>query len=529
VNKLVRCGSYSRLSKEDMLRKDESSSISSQKMIINSFAKFNNLEIVEEYVDDGYSGGNFNRPAFQRMIQDIESGLINCVITKDLSRLGRELYKTGDYIEEYFTSKGVRYIAINDSYDSLIGDSMLGIRLGVNDLYLRDVSKKVKSSIRIKQESGEYIGSFAPYGYKKDPNDRHHLIIDEEAATVVRMMYQLALEGYGMNTICHRLTNLGYPIPIVYKNDPRAKNVTDNHGLGIWKHSTVKGILTSQMYIGHMVQHTYIKHSYRSKKLTKVDKDEYIIVKNTHDAIIDEETFNKVQTILKQRTTKCLHTKEGKYLFSGLLKCKECGATISISEKVTKKNNSHYTQCNLYRKKGKYGVCTQHRLNYNWLEEDLLDVIRNICSNFLNDYNAKEVVMKANDIYNDSINELKKEKEKCEIKINQENNIIDNLYQDKINRVLFEDDFKRLYEDHSSKIRSLKLQIENCDEKINKIEEEISNIDYKECKRVVDSFMSMRKPSRNIITRLVNRVEISEDKSIDVYFNFKELSCVFSK
>ena len=170
------CGAYDRLSDADS-KTDESSSIQSQKIIIDSFAKFNNLKIYKHYVDDGYSGGNFERPGFAEMIQDIENGLINCVITKDLSRLGREMYGTGKYIEEFFLEHNVRYIAINDSYDSLIGDSMLGLRLGVNDLYLRDVSKKVKSSFRVKQEKGEYIGSFPCYGYMKDPNDHHKLII----------------------------------------------------------------------------------------------------------------------------------------------------------------------------------------------------------------------------------------------------------------------------------------------------------------------------------------------------------------
>ena len=180
-NKIYNCAEYLRLSKEDLGRNDESSSIQSQRLIIEAFARHNNLKIVEEYVDDGYSGGNFDRPAFTRMIEDIESGKINCVITKDLSRLGREMYKTGNYIEEYFLEHDVRYIAINDSYDSNIGDSMLGLRLGVNDLYLRDVSKKVRSSFRIKQERGEYIGSFPCYGYIKDPEDKHKLIIDPEA------------------------------------------------------------------------------------------------------------------------------------------------------------------------------------------------------------------------------------------------------------------------------------------------------------------------------------------------------------
>ena len=190
-NKIYNCAEYLRLSKDDLGKNDESSSIQSQRLIIEGFAKHNNLKIVEEYVDDGYSGGNFDRPAFTRMIEDIESGKINCVITKDLSRLGREMYKTGNYIEEYFLEHDVRYIAINDSYDSNIGDSMLGIRLGVNDLYLRDISKKVRSSFRVKQERGEYIGSFPCYGYIKNPDDKHKLIVDQNAAKIVKKILKI--------------------------------------------------------------------------------------------------------------------------------------------------------------------------------------------------------------------------------------------------------------------------------------------------------------------------------------------------
>ena len=269
------CGAYDRLSDADN-KTDESSSIQSQKIIIDSFAKFNNLKIYKHYVDDGYSGGNFDRPGFQEMIEDIESGKINCVITKDLSRLGREMYKTGKYIEEYFLEKGVRYIAINDSYDSNIGDSMLGIRLSVNDLYLRDVSKKVKSSFRVKQEKGEYIGSFPCYGYMKDPNAHHKLIIDPEASEIVKLIFSLALDGHGVCVIAKKLTERQIPIPIVHKKEPRGLKVTENNGNGIWKHSTLRNILTNEMYIGNMVQHTHEKISYNNKKCRKTKKEEYI-------------------------------------------------------------------------------------------------------------------------------------------------------------------------------------------------------------------------------------------------------------
>lgn len=517
----LNCASYLRLSLADDNKTDESSSISSQRMIIESFAKFNNFSIVEEYVDDGYSGGNFDRPAFTRMLEDIKKGKINCVITKDLSRLGREIYKTGEYIEQYFLENGVRYIAINDSYDSEVGDTMLGIRLSVNDLYLRDVSKKVKSSLKIKQSNGEYIGSFPCYGYKKDPNDKHKLIPDDKVVPIVKMIYELALEGYGSHSICVKLTDLKIPIPIVYKGETRGKKVTDNDGLGIWKHSTIKNILTSQMYIGNMVQHTYTKISYHTKKLKKVDTSDQIIVENTHEAIISKEDFDNVQILINKRS-KCTRGKEKKYLFTGLLKCKECGATLSISEKINKKDNSHYTQCNLYRKKGKYGVCTQHRVNYNLLEKDLLEIIRNECKKFLNDYDPETIIKKANNMYDNNSKIINDEIETIEKGLSTNRNIIDNLYKDKISNVLSPEDFKRMYEEYSKENQSLLTRKTDLEKKINDLNTEFSKLDYDKCRQSVERFMGMDKPTNNVIGRLVNKITISENKEIEIYFNFKE-------
>ena len=266
-NSIYNCGIYLRLSREDYLKKDESSSISSQRLIITDFGKHNGLNIVEEYVDDGYSGGNFDRPSFNRMLEDIEKGKINCVITKDLSRLGREMYGTGRYIEEYFSERNVRYIAINDSFDSLIGDSMLGIRLSVNDLYLRDISKKVRSAFRVKQQNGDYIGTSACYGYKKDPENHNHLIVDEPAAKIVRYIFKLCLENLGGRNIANRLNELKIPTPNVYKNNI---SFLKRHKETYWTRETVSYILKNRMYVGDMVQHTYEKISYNSKKYVKL-------------------------------------------------------------------------------------------------------------------------------------------------------------------------------------------------------------------------------------------------------------------
>ena len=520
-----RCAGYDRLSDADDEKTDESSSIQSQKMIINSFAKFNNLTIYKHYVDDGYSGGNFDRPAFKEMIKDIEQGKINCVITKDLSRLGREMYKTGEYIEDYFLEKGIRYIAINDSYDSNVGDSMLGVRLSVNDLYLRDVSKKVKSAFKAKQEKGDYIGSIALYGYKKDPEDRHHLIVDEEVKDNVLMIYDLALSGIGVAKIAEILTRKKIPIPIVYKQENRAKNVTENDGYGIWKRQTVKSMLTNEMYVGNMVQNTYNKVSYRTKKLRKTRKEEIIVVPNTHEAIIDRNTFDKVQEILKNRFQEKKSSHQLEYLLGGMLYCKDCGRTIRISKKIQKKGVRHYTQCNLYTRKGKFGVCSSHALNYDLLEEDVIEYLRNICENFCEKYDFDEITDNSKNVINKNLEKLDKKIIKCKDILQIHQNTLDELYIDKTKGIVDIDMYKRIYDKTYSEQEKIKKELIEL-EKMKKENEKVldgNNSNFKRCQHFAIDYMSLKKPTKEMIKRLVDRIEIDKDKKVYVYLRFPYL------
>lgn len=520
-----------RLSKEDVKHgEDESSSIESQRLINNSFAKYNNLNIVREYVDDGFSGGNFDRPAFEQMIEDIENGIINCVITKDLSRLGREMYKTGKYIEEYFLEHNVRYIAVNDSYDSNIGDSMLGIRLGVNDLYLRDVSKKVRTSFRVKQERGDYIGSYACYGYKKDPLDRHHLVIDEEAAKVVRMIYRLFLDGLGITKICKKLTDSKIPIPIVYKKEPRGLLVTENDGYGVWKHSTVKNILTSQMYIGNMVQHTYVKLSHTSKKLKKVDENSQIIVENTHEAIISKEDFHEVQRILKSKSRQPVAKNYERFLLSGMLTCGKCGHNLGIVEKERKKCTSRYTYCNLYQRKGKHSNCTPNRINYNYLEEDILLFLRQLGKEFLKKYDSSKLVNDAVYYFNRDIEKFNKELDTVTKKIDKKYQVLSALYNDKTEGIISTDLYKKLSSDHEKELSELQKEKQMIEEKLKLYSNDTYEKEFYKCRKAVEEFMSLKNPSRSLIKNLVSRIVVTDDeeKDVKVYLKFNHLDEIAS-
>lgn len=524
-NGIYKCGSYLRLSREDYKNGDESSSIEGQRLINNSFAKHNGFKIVREYSDDGFSGGNFDRPGFERMINDIETGKINCVITKDLARLGREMYGTGKYIEQYFIEHQVRYIAINDSYDSLIGDSMLGIRLSVNDLYLRDVSKKVRTSLHAKQEKGDYIGSFPCYGYKKDPNDHHHLIIDEEAAKIVRKIYDLFLGGFSMTKICHELTDAKIPIPIVYKKEPRGLMVTENDGYGVWKRATVCNILTSQMYIGNMVQHIYEKVSHTSKKLRRLAEKERIIVENTHEAIISKDDFTKVQEIIKNRSRETIPIDNERYLLSGLIICGNCGHTLGIRERENKKGVSRYTHCNLYQRKGKYSNCFPNRINYNLLEEDILNFLQRLGSIFMDKYDSSNLMEDTIYYYNRDIENLNKKKDDLNRELCKERKCISSLYNDRINETISIDTYKMLSQEHETKIKQLNKELNSVSDSLilysnNSVEKEF----YK-CKRAIEQFMSLKTPTKDTIKRLIKRIVVSgeKEKEVKVFLKFKFL------
>lgn len=528
-NSVYKCGEYRRLSREDRFTKDESESIKNQGLLINSFAEHNGFNIVKTYIDDGFSGGNFDRPGFEELIKDIEKGKIDCVITKDLSRLGRELYGTGKYVEEYFREKKVRYIAINDSYDSIIGDSMLGVRLSVNDLYLRDVSKKVRSSLKIKQEKGDYIGSYAKYGYMKDPKNHNHLIVDPESSKIVKLIYSWYLEGLSIKRICDNLTDKKIPIPIVYKKEGRGLLVTENEGNGIWRPATVRDILKSEIYLGHMVQHCFEKLSYNQKKLLHLDEKEHIKVENTHEAIIDQETFDLVQEKMKERAKIKKTNISDKFLLSGILFCGNCNHTLGISERKRKSKISRYTYCNHYVRRGKYSDCTPNRIDYNCLESDILHYLREIANEFMKHYNISELVDDSIYSYHSDLNELNEKLSIIHKKIENKQKIIYSLYEDKMNDVISVDTYINLSKTHEKELEELKQEKIELERKLNVFTDLSKEKEFYNCRRSVEKFLKLENPTNRLIKNLINRIVVYDkgnDKEVQVYFNFKELTFI---
>lgn len=369
---------YIRLSREDG-DKEESDSIGNQrKLLMEYIASKEELVLKDIYIDDGYSGTNFNRPDFKRLIHDIEEKEVNCVIVKDLSRFGRDYIDTGRYLERFFPEMGVRFIAISDGIDSKrqTYDMMLPIKNIFNEQYARDISKKIQATVKIKQHSGEFIGSFASYGYKKSPVDKNKLVIDEYPASIVKRIFDMYVSGIGKQRIARILTNEGILCPSAYKqlNGQQYKNSNYREN-SYWTYSTINSILHKEIYIGNMVQGT--KHQTMRGKQNRVAKEDWIIVSQTHEPIIDQETWNRAQSLLKRRTRQ-LDLVSNQNIFAGFIRCGDCDAAmakVSWSRADGTKSDSFY--CGTYKRYGnKY--CTPHTLPLNILEQIVLDDLKKI-------------------------------------------------------------------------------------------------------------------------------------------------------
>ena len=314
---------YLRLSKEDGERA-ESNSISNQREIINMYAGKNNINVAKEYVDDGYSGTSFDRPAFKEMMKDAYDKKFSIIIVKDLSRFGRDYIEAGKYIQRIFSELGIRFISVNDNYDSSsanINDThlILPIKNFINDSYARDISNKVRSSQKVKREKGEFISAFAPYGYKKSKENKNKLIIDENVEEVIRNIFDMKLKGYSSKAIADELNILGILTPKLYKENQGFKcNGFQTIKSGNWSAKTVNRIIENEVYIGNTLQGKSFVLSYKNKKQLGKKKEEWIRVENTHEALISKETFVIANEMLK-RDLNNLKGRENIDLFSGML------------------------------------------------------------------------------------------------------------------------------------------------------------------------------------------------------------------
>ena len=522
---------YIRLSQEDEdngTEKQESNSVTSQKTLLSEFVDtHDDLIVYDTYIDDGFTGTDFNRPSFQKLIEDMRNGNINCVIVKDLSRLGRNYIEVGNYIEQVFPLFNIRFIAINDGVDSFKNPAstntiLVPFKNLINDEYARDTSIKIKSSLEGKKKKGEFIGAFPSYGYIKDPKNKNRLIIDEVAAQVVRKIYDWYVnEGLRKVSICHKLNDMGIINPTGHKKIELGQNYNNyatKDNTYTWTPSTIRNILSNEVYIGHTVQGKRRVKSYKIHKVEVVPKEEWVKVENTHEPIIDKETFEKAQYINKKDIK--VSQKTGKLsIWAGILKCKDCGRAMNKKSSTNKRGNTYeYYICSTYRKKSN-NLCSKHTVKVDKLEKAVLQAI-NLHIDLL--INTEEIIKRINDscfrnTKNENIENMIIAKQNDISKIS---NFKRNLYEDWKNEDITRKEYLEYKHKYEDDIDRLKINIERLKNEKKKYESQkvSSNKWIQRFKRQ----KNITKLSRDIVLELIECIYVHENGNITIKFRFED-------
>ena len=526
INKSYNAALYIRLSREDG-DKEESYSVGNQrKLLMDYIDRREDIMYYDTYIDDGYTGTNFNRPAFRRMMDDIDSGNVNCVVVKDLSRFGRDYIDTGRYLERVFPDMGVRFISVTDDIDSekRAYDMLLPIKNIFNEQYARDISNKIHATIKTKQKSGQFIGAFTSYGYKKSPEDKNKLIIDEYAAGVVRKIFDLYVRGHGKQTIAKMLNEEGILCPAEYKkvNGENYKNHKRLESTTYWTYSTINNILQKEIYIGNMVQGT--KTQQMRSRQRPVDKQNWIIVNDTHEAIIDSETWNKAQILLGRRK-RDIGLDTNVNIFAGFIKCADCGRSL-VKNMYRHKDGSRVFVlfCGTYKKCGK-NLCTPHTLPMEVLEEIVLSDINSVIQQ-LGDMKA---VAESHDF---RLKEIKADNKKEEKKINEElkriRNLKKDLYEDYKSGLITKEEFLSYREDYTGKEELYEKQLSTL-----KKGDEINGINDIFNLPSVKNLLEMNrieKLDRSIIAEVIDEITVYEDRRIKIRYRFSDdTGMIFSR
>ena len=506
---------YIRLSKEDE-SEGPSQSVQNQESLLREFVQQHRLIVYDTYIDDGWSGTSFDRPAFQRMIADIEAKKVNMVITKDLSRLGRDYILTGHYMERYFPEHRVRYISLLDGIDTGVDSTANDItpfRAIMNDMYAKDISKKIKSVKRDKQRKGQFIGGKPVYGYKMHPTEKNKIVIDEEVAPIVRRIFAMALSGMSCRNIATLLNQEGVPTPATYANLPVAR---PGPYTGLWNSERISDMLQNETYIGNMVQGRSVKISYKSKKCLKQDPANWVVVEGTHEPLVDRETFQKVRMLVNSRK----HTRSRTYdfLLKGLIFCHECGYPLAVlNRKNARGEDVLYFVCRTYQRFTKAGVCTCHSIKEKTVTDAVIAKVREVCQAYLNPGEllpaAQEAVENAG-----KQSSLETELQALQSKIDSLTANLDRMYTDRLNGLLPEEDFQRIF-------NRTKLDRKLLEEKRQELELQKKSPVRSEdrARELVQRFIETAGESRELLVSLIERVELTEDKEIIIKFRFAQL------
>lgn len=522
INKDYKVGLYLRLSKEDG-DKSESESITNQRNILERFCKDNDLKNYKEFVDDGFSGLNFDRPAFMRLKKEIEEEKINMVVVKDLSRLGRDYSEVGKYLERYFPEHNIRFIAIYDEVDTITEtDDMLPLKAVLNDLYCKDTSRKFRAMLYNKKKDGMYISTDAPFGYKKDPNKKGHLIINEEESKIVKRIFEMYLEGKGTYQIAKKFNEENIPVPST--NRKNCTSITKK-----WYAETIRKILRKEVYVGDTVLGKTKKMNYKSKKIINLPPEEWIITRDTHEPIISRKDFEMASKRLDANKSTKINKYD--YLLRGIVKCKDCGCSITWLTKKDKYKDKitlrRYGVCPTAEKKVGVKKCSKKYYNYDLIEERIILEIKKVISKYLDSIDLKKISQKNKKILDEKIENYKKRIEKLELEIEKYNQKIDKTYIDKLDDIISNEDYNRISNLLIKKREDTREILNDVQNEYQKIYiDNDTKLNDKTLKKVLKSFNLSKDISRENLDRIVDKIYIDKEKNIEIIFNFKELNLI---
>lgn len=515
---------YLRLSKDDGTD-GESSSIQTQKEMLTRYCRENGFIIADYYIDDGYSGKNFERPSFKRMIGDIEDGKINCVITKDLSRLGRNHIETSLYIEMYFPEHGVRYIALTDGVDTQSGAAMdiTPFKNLLNDMYVQDISRKVKSALLTRQKQGKFIGVKAPYGYQKDPADKNHLIIDERYAPVVRRIYTMARDGMGIQQIKKVLRAEKIPRPAAAAAEELEhfeRYCDTEESVYAWSMGSVREILQNPVYKGAICGQKRPKISFRTEKRKSREDAETFVVEGMHEPIIEPEEWELVRRLVTSRKrTLSPNIKPYNNIFSGLIKCADCGYAMSSARAHKTWNDDDISAnydfyCNSYRSEGK-SFCTGHRICASELHRVVLEDIKRLAAEALDDDDGMiaSIIEFLGDSDKTETKRAEKEIKKAQKRLTELDKLFAKLYEDNVNGNISERNYKSLSANYEREQGELENQIREYNAMISERSQNDENaanfVD------LIKGYSDIDELSQALLNTLIDRIEIHEPEDID--------------
>lgn len=505
---------YCRLSRDDELQGD-SNSIKNQKMILQKYAEDNGFRNITTFVDDGYSGTNFNRPDWQRLMQLVDDGLVGTIIVKDMSRLGRDYLKVGMYTEIVFPNADVRFIAINNGVDSenQVENDMTPFINIFNEFYAKDTSRKIRAVFKSKGQSGKPLSPNPPYGYIKDPEDKLHWIVDEEAAEHVREIFRLCIQGYGVTQIANEMGKRHVLNPTAYAKQ-KGRSVAGNRSTlddYTWSDSTISHMLSQMQYLGHTVNFKTYRKSYKQKKRLDNDPSKWQIFENTHEAIIDQETYDIVQRIRDGRRR---WTPMGEMpVLSGMLFCADCGAKLYQVRKRGWDHSQEYFVCASYRKIK--GACSSHRIKNVVVEELLLEGIRNITA-YAKEHEDEFVEMvtkKKRAELNRSLRDGKRELEQAQARIQKLDEIIQHLYEDNLSGKISDERFAKMSTNYENEQKMLEGRVSELCDLIS--DEQETNINVERFLALVQKYTDIQELTAEVVREFVEKIYVHQVERID--------------